>query len=132
MKTIGRILFTICLGFFIFQLATPISYWIHYQINQEEIAEEFCENKEEPELECNGKCHLSKTLEEIKKPVSKDKEPQDSEKDYRLNRNLNWICTDNSKCCKFDLVQFEDDQIYSKENSYKFLYSSLIPHPPNV
>lgn len=131
MKTIGRILFAICLGFFIFQLATPISYWIHYQINQEEITEEFCENKEKPELECNGKCHLSKQLDEINNPIPDEKEPQKSSKDYRIQRNLNWICIESS-CCEFNQLVFLKEQIYSIESNYEFLFSKKIPHPPQV
>jgi hypothetical protein len=33
-----------------------------FAINQEFIAAELCENKDEPELECNGKCYLAKEL----------------------------------------------------------------------
>jgi hypothetical protein len=31
-------------------------------LNQEEIALKFCENKDNPDVECNGKCHLAKQL----------------------------------------------------------------------
>lgn len=35
---------------------------IHFSINQEEIIEEFCVNKDKPELNCNGQCHLTEVL----------------------------------------------------------------------
>ena len=35
---------------------------LNYGINQTSIIENFCVNKEEPELECNGKCHLKKQI----------------------------------------------------------------------
>lgn len=38
------------------------SLYFHYLLNQEEITELFCINKAEPELQCNGKCHLKKQL----------------------------------------------------------------------
>ena len=41
------------------ELFTGIWFWV----NQAEITELFCINKKKPELECNGKCHLKKTLE---------------------------------------------------------------------
>lgn len=34
----------------------------YYELNIEYITEKFCENKEKPELACNGKCHLAKEL----------------------------------------------------------------------
>lgn len=37
----------------------------HYFINQTEIVELFCINKEKPQLQCNGKCHLAQELKEI-------------------------------------------------------------------
>ncbi|MCB0402744.1 MAG: hypothetical protein KDD41_11710, partial [Flavobacteriales bacterium] len=33
--------------------------------NQSAIAEAFCVNKEKPQLQCNGKCHLAKQLEQV-------------------------------------------------------------------
>lgn len=44
------------------------SYWA----NQEYIAKNLCENRDKPELKCNGKCHLAK---ELKKAAEKEKEP---------------------------------------------------------
>jgi hypothetical protein len=37
--------------------------WTTFILNQEKITEQFCVNKEKPELKCNGKCHLAKQLE---------------------------------------------------------------------
>lgn len=35
---------------------------INFKINQEYIARVLCENKDKPEMKCNGKCHLNKQL----------------------------------------------------------------------
>ena len=35
---------------------------IHFYINQDAIAEEHCVNKEKPELNCHGQCHLQEVL----------------------------------------------------------------------
>ncbi len=35
---------------------------INYLVNQTTITELFCINKDKPQLECNGKCHLTKEL----------------------------------------------------------------------
>lgn len=37
-------------------------YVLYFFWNQEQIAQEHCENKDREELQCNGKCHLAKTL----------------------------------------------------------------------
>ena len=38
---------------------------IDYFINQSEITDLFCINKEKPQLQCNGKCHLAKQLVKV-------------------------------------------------------------------
>lgn len=36
---------------------------VHFKLNQQRIEQEFCINKSKPELQCHGKCHLKKDLE---------------------------------------------------------------------
>ena len=36
--------------------------WANYEMNKAEITELFCVNKDKPELNCHGSCHLSKML----------------------------------------------------------------------
>ena len=53
------ILFLICLA------ANPlfnIGYYGYFKLNIDEIIEKYCVNKERPQLQCNGQCHLMKTL----------------------------------------------------------------------
>jgi hypothetical protein len=60
----------------LFILARPVLPVMDYIINYDYIAKELCENKEKPELHCNGKCHLAKELakaSEDEKPVSEKK-----------------------------------------------------------
>lgn len=42
---------------------------VDFKINQDFIAKVLCINKEEPELQCNGKCHLKKQLDKVEPPV---------------------------------------------------------------
>jgi len=37
----------------------------HYFFNKAEIIELFCVNKEKPQLQCKGKCHLAQELKEV-------------------------------------------------------------------
>jgi hypothetical protein len=52
-------------------LALPLSIktylYIDYTINKEEITQKYCENKDKPEMECNGCCHLNKELNIVEK-----------------------------------------------------------------
>jgi len=43
---------------------------VAFQTNQDFIAANLCVNRDRPELECNGKCQLIKTLEEQQPSVS--------------------------------------------------------------
>ena len=57
-------------------LLKPVLPVFDYIINYEYIANELCENKAQPELKCNGKCHLMKELakaSENEKPISEKK-----------------------------------------------------------
>ncbi len=38
---------------------------MYYQLNIDYIIENYCINKNKPELQCNGKCHLAKQLTAI-------------------------------------------------------------------
>lgn len=40
-----------------------VGHVLYYQLNIDYIIETYCINKEKPELQCNGKCFLSKQLE---------------------------------------------------------------------
>ncbi|WP_404986283.1 hypothetical protein ACI513_04010 [Chryseobacterium sp. M5] len=49
--------------FIIFTIALrPILPLINYAVNYDFIVENLCENKDKPELMCNGKCYVSKEL----------------------------------------------------------------------
>ncbi len=58
-------------------LSKPILPVLDYALNYDYISNELCENKEKPELKCNGKCHLMKSLadatesENAKFPIEK-------------------------------------------------------------
>ena len=54
----------------------PILPVVDYIVNYDYISKVLCENKDKPELKCNGKCHLKKELakaSEDEKPINSDK-----------------------------------------------------------
>ena len=46
----------------------------YYELNIEYITEKFCENKDKPQLQCNGKCHLAKELNVVSANLSDTEE----------------------------------------------------------
>lgn len=46
-----------------------------FLVNQDFIAAELCENKDEPEMECNGKCYLKKELKKDEERKTDEKSP---------------------------------------------------------
>lgn len=56
-------------------LFKAISPYVEYAINADYIAEFLCINKDKPELECHGQCHLTKELKKVQ-----DEEKQASKK----------------------------------------------------
>lgn len=67
-----KALFIIALALFL----KPVFPFIEYVVNYEYITKSLCVNKEKPQMQCNGKCHLMKELAkaaETEKPISSDK-----------------------------------------------------------
>ncbi len=62
--------------------------WLSYSINIEEITAKFCENKDKPELRCNGKCHINKVLN-VANPEKQNRKPAtDVLSKLQLNLNI--------------------------------------------
>lgn len=79
-----RVVALITMVVYVWFLSKPLVSAVDFFVNQKEITEELCENKDEPILECNGKCYLMKTLQEDNNPfesnieVEKDEQKKDS------------------------------------------------------
>ncbi|RPD98653.1 hypothetical protein EGM88_05535 [Aureibaculum marinum] len=58
-----------------FTLIRPIVPVIEYVVDYDYIATVLCINKEKPELQCNGQCHLSKKIAKTLPIKTKDKQP---------------------------------------------------------
>ena len=99
---------------------------LQFYSNQTSIIERFCINKDVPEVRCNGKCYLSKQLEE-----------NDSEQDEDLplerifsHFELKVLSTENS-FHRFLINELERKEEYAFKNLfYPSDYSSSIFHPP--
>lgn len=59
--------------------------YIEYNLNKEFIIAELCENKDKPELKCNGTCHLAKQIE---KAVDEDFDDKDKAPSVKLEYSV--------------------------------------------
>lgn len=49
---------------FLLNISQQALLMVHFKLNQQTIEEEFCTNKNNPELQCHGNCYLIKELEQ--------------------------------------------------------------------
>lgn len=97
----------------------------NFLLNQDYIKEFLCINKEEPELQCNGKCHLKKQLKNAQH------EQQDN---YPKLINLeSEFIIDTTKTVTFSLKKYNHRKVptyYS--NMYSTTFTSNVFQPPQV
>ncbi len=66
---------------FVFFQIRPVFPYLDYQFNKDSIISELCENKNKPELNCEGKCHLNS---EIKKQQKEEEQQNIPAKEQKL------------------------------------------------
>ncbi|WP_343587825.1 hypothetical protein [Flavobacterium sp.] len=85
MKKVFSITMTILFLLVSFQQALIV---VHFKLNQKAIEKEFCVNKAKPELQCHGKCHLKKELQETEKNSDLELRSISKKIDIALNTNI--------------------------------------------
>jgi len=100
---------------------------IDFTINQDFIAKVLCINKDEPDLGCNGKCHLKKKLKEVSKPDSEQQAP--NPKNNRLEIVDNYIQMD---CCNLSFKKVYETRQASEHRDLLYFNSFTVEifHPP--
>ncbi len=76
--------FIISIGITLVMLVRPLWPIVNYVANYDYIVENFCVNKDKPELKCNGQCYLMKQLakqsnDDQTNPFEKQKKSESSE-----------------------------------------------------
>lgn len=102
---------------------------ISYAVNYEYISTELCENKDEPEMNCNGKCHLKK---ELAKEIQQNNPVSESKKINFVESTL-IFCSD-IQPFTFNSSFFEEEQqnLATYSNLYKTENTFSIFHPPAI
>jgi hypothetical protein len=70
-----RLLSLICLTFYLIVLSRPLLPYFEFLVNKDFIAAVLCINRENPQVECGGKCHLTKQLQKAGKEDTEQQKP---------------------------------------------------------
>lgn len=109
-------------------LTKPLWPVVDYVVNYNYIVNVLCENKDKPEMHCNGKCHLTKEL--AKEAGAEDKNPFSSKTlkteipQFIISENI----TEYTFASETEITSFEN--IGYKPNLNSSLLTSKIHHPP--
>lgn len=109
-------------------LVKPAIPFLEYIVNYDYIVKELCENKEKPELKCNGKCHLAKQLA---KAAEEDKNTS-SDKKQNVKQEIETMF-----CQEFKVVSIAKNFVFTNKkinSDYQNLYALTAIqstfHPP--
>ena len=106
------------------QIFSKVLVVVDYQANKEFIMEFLCINRDKPELECEGKCQLTKKLKE-----QQETDKQANERGQKQEVQVNLYCQS-----LFSLPALTQPTIVSYTSAYSCNYSSdvhqSIYHPP--
>lgn len=104
----------------VLMLLKPLWPLAEYVVNYDYIIENLCENRDKPQLNCDGKCYLAKQL--AKESEGKQKNPFDGEKSKTEIQHVVFfqdlssfdleICLNNSRHTKFCTTQFLTSNLF--------------------
>lgn len=128
-----RILSTIFLLTVLLSKTIYSVFWqVNFHLNQQEIVRLECENKNRPELHCNGKCYLAKQLQKADNLL--DERREESSKSLV---NLKWMETSLFACpetivMKLDqsIISFKETSNFNAVNFYHFENGQSCFYPP--
>jgi|TARA_E500000318_G_scaffold94750_1_gene94229 hypothetical protein len=99
------------------------SMYVYYSLDREGFIEQLCENKDKPELNCNGKCMLMQML----RAQAEDDEPAPV---------IGWeeVLVFLIEIPVYNLPESNEDDIYSffYSDSYSYRFSDTLIKPPMV
>lgn len=109
-------------------MARPVFPILEYLIHYEHIVKDLCENRNKPQQDCNGKCHLKKELakaSETGQPSSQEKKSQPNEVVVLFLEDVDAFVFMTIKKPSLKI-----DSFYT--NLYAHLGAVVVFHPPTV
>ena len=102
----------------------PIMPLIEYQTNKEYIASVLCENRNKPEMACNGKCYLNKKIAASKNHDSHDHSLPE------IDLSKYPVAPIAIVLYKFENIKLFKKSIYFSVDSFPIKYTSSLFKPP--
>lgn len=102
---------------FVMHAGGKLFIYAEFYLNREYIAENFCENKEKPELQCNGKCQLMKSLQEDENKQPEEQKNTTKKVEYQLFADK-----------VFEASEFTNDLEFEENEKQIFSYSERFTH----
>lgn len=101
-----------------------------YEVAKPIIIKKYCENKDKPELKCNGKCHMKKVLAEETKTNSNN--PADIPPPPQIKFNILTYFISTIDAIDFSLSDYQLITFFDEINFHPNDTSSTIFRPPIV
>lgn len=103
----------------------------YFYINQAAIIEMECENKDRPEMNCNGNCFLSKQLEKADQELAQKKSERSKSLDnLKKAENSLYMPTPVFGVSTLLIVTNQDSDLSMYQDPYDFDFCSKILQPP--
>ncbi|MEY4803580.1 MAG: hypothetical protein RL331_93 [Bacteroidota bacterium] len=128
-----RSLFSLLLvALFISKLVYGLIWQVHYELNKAEITARYCENKNRPELHCNGQCYLAKQLQKADSALQAKEQEQQQHLDLGAKIISEEYFLSNASIHLKIYPISEEQQVKTSFSSpfYSFLYVQNCFHPP--
>jgi hypothetical protein len=111
----------------LFMLLKPAIPFLEYVVNYDYIVKELCENKEKPQLQCNGKCHLKK---ELAKSAADEQSPADKKQNSKQEMEVLFYQETPIFYQKMPVVFTDKNVNASYQNFYALTAIQSTFHPP--
>lgn len=110
-------------------LARPVHPVVEYFVNYDYISKVLCENKDKPQMKCNGKCHLMKELAK-----ASESENNDSKDKKTASTEFEVLFFEKAFELKFAQPIFFNNKMVNSDYSDLYVYQNVFSffHPPLV
>ncbi|MBZ0326985.1 MAG: hypothetical protein K8F54_05225 [Altibacter sp.] len=114
----------------VFILSKPLWPVVDYVVNYNYIIEKLCENRDKPEMQCNGKCYLSKQLSK----EAKDAETNPFNKSNTFEFSQQVVFLESLVSYHFSMPDLNIEKQINSEDQIGFssLFVYVIPKPPEA
>jgi hypothetical protein len=119
---------------FLSKLGYSLIWQVHYEFNKADIIARYCENKDRPELHCNGQCYLAKQLQKADAALQAKEQEQQNHLDLGAKIFSEQFYLSNEAqflALQPQFVQAQKETL-SKANFYSFSILQNCFHPPCI